>query len=96
MFVWDETKRQKVIAKHSIDFALILDVFQDPFPVDFEDQEHSDDTERRYGIIGMSANYGLILLIYTMAENGNIRFITARKAEKWLVKIYEENRKRLR
>ena len=95
MFVWDESKRRKVIEDHKIDFDLIFDVFEDAFSFDFEDYEHSTETEIRWGIIGKTARYGLIVLIYTIIENNNIRFISARKAEKWMVKKYEENRKRL-
>ena len=94
MFVWDESKRQKVIQEHSIDFDFIFDVFEDPFAVDFEDSEHSDETETRWGIVGQTAQYGLIVLIYTIVEPDDVRFITARRAEKWMVTKYEENRKR--
>jgi uncharacterized DUF497 family protein len=94
MFVWDESKRQKVIAEHKIYFEFIFDVFEDSSAYDFEDYEHSEETEIRYGIVGQTARYGLILLIYTITENADVRFITARKAEKWLVKKYEENRRR--
>ncbi|MEK7725497.1 MAG: BrnT family toxin [Acidobacteriota bacterium] len=95
MFVWDESKRLKVIENHKVDFALIFDVFEDPFPFDYEDYEHSNETEIRYGIIGQTVEYGLISLIYMIVNNGDVRFITARKAEKWMVNVYEENRKRL-
>ena len=60
MFVWDESKRQKVIKDHKIDFELMLDVFDDAFGFDFEDYEHSTETEIRWGIIGQTAQYGLI------------------------------------
>lgn len=93
MFVWYETKRQKVIDEHKVDFTLLVDVFDDAFAYDFEDVEHSDEREIRYGVVGQTTLYGLILLIYTIEENGDVRFITARKAEKWLVKKYEENRR---
>jgi len=95
MFVWDESKRQKVIVNHRIDFALVIDVFEDAFAFDFEDCEHSTETEIRWGIIGQTAQYGLIVLIYTLVENNDVRFISARKAEKWMVKKYEENQRRL-
>ncbi len=90
MFVWDELKRRKVIKEHKVDFELIFDVFEDPFSVDFEDYEHSDNIEVRWGIIGQTAQYGLIVLFYTIVETDDVRFITARKAEKWMVKKYEE------
>jgi len=47
MFVWDESKRRKVIKAHKIDFDLIFDVFEDTFAIDFEDYEHSTETEIR-------------------------------------------------
>ena len=55
MFVWDEAKRLKVIKNHKVDFALIFDVFEDDFALDFEDFEHSGEREVRYGIIGLTA-----------------------------------------
>lgn len=94
MFVWDESKRRKVIQDHAIDFELLFDIFEDFFSVDFEDYEHSDETEIRWGIIGQTAQYGLLVLNYTITETEDVRFITARRAEKWMVKKYEENRKR--
>lgn len=94
MFVWDKSKRLKVIQEHRVDFELIFDVFEDSFSVDFEDYEHSNETEIRYGIIGQTVLYGLIVLTYTVVNDDDVRFITARKAENWMVKKYEENRKR--
>ena len=93
MFVWDESKRRKVIQQHSVDFDLIFDIFEDSFAVDFDDYEHSTETENRYGIIGQTNRYGLIVLIYTITATDDVRFITARKAEKWMVSKYEENKK---
>lgn len=94
MFVWDDLKRKKVIEEHGIDFDVISDVFEDPFSIDFENAEHSDEDEIRYGVIGKSAEYGLIVLIYTVTDDDDIRFITARRAEKWMVREYEKQRKR--
>ncbi len=88
MFVWDESKRRKVIRQHSVDFALIIDIFDDSFGVYREDAEHSED-EIRYSVLGVTAEYGLTFAIFTYKDN-DIRFITARRAEKWMVKDYEE------
>lgn len=92
MFVWDEAKRLKVIAEHKIDFALLLDAFDDAFGVYFEDAEHSTESETRFNVIGFSAQYGLIYVTFTY-ENNDIRLITAWKAEKWMVKEYEQYKK---
>ena len=94
MFIWDESKRVKVIEEHSVDFDSISDVFEDSYSIDFQDEEHSGEEEIRYGIIGKTAAYGLIILIYTVTADEDIRFITVRRAEKWMVREYEKQRKR--
>lgn len=88
MFVWDETKRRKVIENHQVDFALILDVFDDPYGIYREDAEHSD-KETRYSVTGLTARYGLVFAVFTYTDNEEIRLITARRAEKWREKEYE-------
>ncbi len=67
---------------------MILDVFDDPFGDYREDTQHSDD-EIRYSVVGLTAEYGLIIAIFTYTGE-DIRIITARRAEKWMVKQYEE------
>lgn len=91
MFTWDELKREKVIRDHNVDFKKIIDIFEDSFAIDFEDYEHSTEGEIRYGKIGLTAEYGLIVLFYSY-KNEDARFITARRAEKWMVKVYEQQR----
>lgn len=95
MFEWDEAKRKQVINDHGVDFAKIADIFDDPYSVGYEDAEHSTDAEIRFAIIGLTSNYGLVYATYLYTNGSTIRFITARRAENWMVKEYEENRKRL-
>jgi uncharacterized protein len=90
--IWDEDKREKVIRERNIDFAKILDIFDDPFAVDFQDLEHSTADETRYKIIGMTGYYGLITLVYTISDNQD-RFITAWKSDEWETNEYEQNKK---
>ena len=87
MFVWDESKRRKVIEDHKIDFELITDIFDDPFGIYRDDFGHSDD-EIRYTVVGLTATYGLVFLVFVYADD-KIRFVTARRAENWMVKEYE-------
>ncbi|MDQ3375143.1 MAG: BrnT family toxin [Acidobacteriota bacterium] len=94
-FVWKESKRELVIKKRGIDLAKITDLFDDPFAVYFEDYEHSTDEETRFEVIGQSAFYGLLHVIFSYADENDIFLVTARRAENWMVKEYEENRKRL-
>lgn len=93
LFDWDENKKIKVIKDHGVDFDLITDIFDDFNAIDGIDETHSTADEIRFSIIGVTAQYGLIFLVYTQMENGKIRFITARKAENWMVKEYEKRKK---
>ncbi len=89
MFVWEESKRRKVIEDHRVDFVLILDVFDDAFGIYREDSEHSSD-EIRYSVIGFTVEYGLVFTVFTYTDDDEVRLITARRAEKWMVKQYEK------
>jgi uncharacterized DUF497 family protein len=97
-FSWDEDKAAAVKEEHHIEFARIIDLFSDPYAVEFVDEAHSTEEETRYAIIGLTARYGLVYLVFTHEEPGHgdvdLRFITARPAEKWMVDEYEENKKR--
>lgn len=92
MITWDESKRKKVIKDHGIDFKKIEDIFDDPFAIQFDDPEHSA-SEERWIIIAKSTEYGLVSLNYTFRDE-DIRYITARRAEKWMTNLYEKQRNR--
>ena len=96
-FEWDEDKATAVEGEHSVKFARIIDIFSDPYAVEFIDETHSMEEETRYAIVGLTAAYGLIYLVFTENEaDGDLtlRFITARRPEKWMVDEYEENQRR--
>jgi uncharacterized DUF497 family protein len=93
MFSWDETKRERVISEHKIDFAKITDIFEDAFSIDFIDDEHSSKTEQRFAKIGITAEYGLVFLVYVTVDPGTVHFITARRAESFMVKEYEKRKR---
>jgi uncharacterized DUF497 family protein len=92
-YTWDEEKSEKVKREHSIEFARVTDIFEDPYAVEFIDEKHSTEDEIRYAIIGLTS-YGLVYLVFTELSENELHFITARLAENWMVKEYEENRKR--
>jgi uncharacterized DUF497 family protein len=50
--------------------------------------EHSSDDETRYVMIGMSS-IGLLFVSFTYRARV-VRLISARHAEKWMVKAYED------
>jgi uncharacterized protein len=87
MHVWDKTKRQQVLAQHNVDFELIEDIFDDPYAIYNDDLGHSD-SELRYTVIGRTAEYGLVFMVFSYVEE-TVRFITGRRAENWMVKEYE-------
>ena len=96
-YTWDEDKAIKVRKDHGVDFAHIIDIFDDPYAVEFVDEAHSTETETRYAIIALTAAYGLAHLVFTedVAEGAiELHFITARRAELWMVEEYEENKRR--
>lgn len=92
-YTWDEDKAERVKREHAIEFAKITDIFEDPYAVEFIDESHSTEDETRYAVIGLTS-YGLIYLVFTEPNENELHFITARRAENWMVKEYEENRKR--
>ncbi len=92
-YSWDEEKAEKVRREHSIEFAKITDIFEDAFALEFIDEKHSSVEEIRYAIIGITI-YGLVYLVFTEPSETELHFITARLAENWMVKDYEENRKK--
>ncbi len=94
-FTWNEKKRLQVEKSHKVDFERLKDIFNDPFAIEFVDENHSTDEEIRFGIIGFTVEYGLIYLVFFEVSINFIRCITARKAEKWMVKRYEQEKSRI-
>jgi len=70
-----------------VSFEIAQKVFDDPCAVPFEDLKHSHD-ETRYVMIGMSS-IGLLCVSFTYRDNV-VRLISARRPEKWMVKVYED------
>lgn len=98
-YTWDEDKAIAVEHEHAIAFAKIIDIFSDPYAVEFVDEKHSTEKEVRYAIIGLTARYGLTYLVFTERESElgdlELHFITAWRARGWMVNEYEENKERL-
>ena len=93
-FTWDPKKASKVLAEHRVKFEKITDIFADTLSLDLIDKKHSSPGDIRFIIVGITAEYGLVHLIYTMPRDDEIHFITARKADRWHANQYEENVRR--
>ena len=89
-FEWVDDKAQQNVNKHRISFEQAQEVFDDPRAVPFEDLEHSSHEETRYVMIGMSS-IGLLFVSFAYGDE-IVRLISARRAEKWMVKVYEDKR----
>jgi hypothetical protein len=87
-FEWDDDKAQQNAKKHRVSFEQAQEVFDDPHAVPFEDLEHSSHEETRYVMIGMSS-IGLLFVSFAYVDEA-IRLISARRAEKWMVNVYED------
>ena len=88
-FEWDESKREKNIAKHGIDFVRAINVFDDDNRVERIDSR-CDYGETRYQVIGM-VDDKIILFVVHVNRNENIRIISARRANKIEIGDYYGN-----
>jgi uncharacterized DUF497 family protein len=92
-YTWNDDKAELVKKQHKVEFSKLVDIFEDPYALEFIDETHSTENEIRFGIIGLTVAYGLVSLIFTEPAEDELHFITARRAENWMAKEYEENRK---
>ncbi len=86
-YEWDENKRKSNIKKHNIDFVAAKEVFNDKERIEIVD-DRKDYGEERIQTIGY-AKPGILFVVFTYRENKSTRrFISARKANKKELAIY--------
>jgi uncharacterized DUF497 family protein len=85
-YQWDPAKARASRAKHGVDFAGAVGVFDDPRAVTLDDP-HSD--EDRYVTIGIDFP-GRILVVAWTSRDEKIRLISARRATRRESRDYEE------
>lgn len=89
-FEWDEVKNQINQRKHGISFEEVKSVFEDASAIMFDDPDHSE-TEDRFLIIGMSIKKGICIVSHCYrGADEIIRIISARKATKTEIHVYEQ------
>ena len=86
-FEWDEEKAAANVAKHGIRFDYAARVFLDAYRLEMLD-DREEYGEVRYKTIGMVESR-ILVVIYTI-RNGNIRLISARRAERYEQRHYHE------
>ncbi len=81
-FDWDPAKNAINLKKHRISFDEASTVFLDENALLIDDPDHSDD-EDRFILLGLSSSLRLLLVCHCYrAEDGLIRIISARKADR--------------
>ena len=88
IFEWDERKATSNLEKHGVSFELACEAFFDPFVFLVDDDEEYVEGELREKIIGLTAGWQLLYLVYIMRED-RVRLISARPATNVERKQYE-------
>ncbi len=79
IFTHDPTKARTNLKKHGVSFAEAETVFLDPFAVTIPDEAHSE-RENREITLGYSERSRMLIVVHTEEVNGELRIISARKA----------------
>jgi uncharacterized DUF497 family protein len=87
-FEWDEAKNIANIRKHGIDFQDAVDIFSHPVLTAVDERFLYD--EERWVAIGLVRQI-IGVVAYTERCGDVIRIISARKATKREVRLYEQN-----
>ena len=87
-FEWESEKAATNIRKHGIAFETACEVFFDPF-LRMLDPENLDG-QIREAINGLTMNWKLIYVVYTMRKGDIFRIISARSVTKYERRLYEE------
>jgi hypothetical protein len=87
---WDPRKAAANLRKHGVSFSEAETVFSDEHGILIDDPEHSRN-EDRFILLGMSATSRLLVVVYCYrADDLVIRIISARKADRFERRQYEE------
>ncbi len=87
-FDWDESKNTVNIKKHGVDFRDAIDIFSHPMLTVVD--EHCTYGEERWVAMGLMREM-IGVVVYTERYEDVIRIISARKATKREVRLYEQN-----
>jgi uncharacterized DUF497 family protein len=86
-YQWDPAKADANVKKHDVEFADAVGVFEDPNAITIEDL-HAEG-EQRFLSMGMDVLGRIIVVAYTY-RGEDVRLISARKASKKEVRVYEK------
>ncbi len=86
-FEWDSYKEESNFLKHGISFEIACEAFLDPLVISLEDEVVS--AELRERIIGMTADWRFLYVVYLWKDDDSLRVISVRHATKKERMIYE-------
>jgi hypothetical protein len=86
-YQWDPAKAQANVKKHGVEFADAVGIFDDPDAITIEDLDSAG--EQRFLSIGLDVLGRIVVIAYTY-RGDDARLISARKATKQEVRIYEK------
>lgn len=90
-FEWDSRKEKANYRKHRVSFEEARSVFQDPNARLISDPDHSDD-EDRFVMLGLSDRLHTLVVCHCYRQNDSlIRIISARRATRVEITLYEEH-----
>ena len=89
-FEWDPKKAAANLAAHKVRFSEAATVLQDDYALTREDPDALG--EQRFVSLGMGAEGGLLVVIYTHREPNVYRIISAWKANRRQREQYEKGR----
>jgi uncharacterized protein len=87
-FEWDSTKSEENLIKHAVDFEVACQAFFDPFVYVLEEETHDD--EIRETLLGMTLQWNVLYVVYTIRQGDIFRIISARPATSTERRLYEE------
>jgi uncharacterized protein len=88
---WDDRKAERNSLKHGVSFEMALFAFDDPYALIVNDEKHSK-TEHRQWLIGDCGEKVLVIVFTVRQPHGNIRLVSARRANRRERKLYEESK----
>jgi uncharacterized DUF497 family protein len=87
-YQWHRDKAAANLRKHGIDFADAISVFSDDLAMTIPDERFD---EERFVTIGVDGLSRVLVVVYTMRDDDEIRLISARKATRQERQQYEES-----
>ena len=86
-YAWDQAKNKTNQKKHKVSFEEAVTVIES---ADYAQIMDDSSDEHRFKAIGMSSKSRILLVVYCYRDEDMIRIVSARKANKAEVKIWQD------